>query len=142
MCFFILFSAWWAYNGGLTYGPRFLLPILPVLGVLGMLWILPQKNPWVRYGLLPTMIFWGGYINFNSLLFPVNYHWHRWADAVDNWSVPVREKQLQLSTADRMQVFDPLYSSSLFILFRKFQQFLATFRYLGSPLSQVFKASI
>ena len=44
----ILFSAWWSWHGGITWGPRFLVPVLPLLAV----WLAPvverswTSRPW------------------------------------------------------------------------------------------------
>ena len=106
-----IFSAWWAYNGGLTYGPRFMLPILPILVVPGFLFYFTSHYNYKKIFYFTTLVLWGFYIQFNSILFPVNYHWHRWADSIEIWDVPVREKQLQLNVAERMAIFDPFYSN-------------------------------
>lgn len=50
----LVYSTWWAWHGGLYWGPRFFLP-LSVFGIL--YWILLVKQMWHRIGWIPKIGF-------------------------------------------------------------------------------------
>ena len=107
VAFASLFASWCVYNGGLSYGPRFLLPILPILGVCGV-----SRLAWIRSGpargaLLLGLVLWGAYVNLNAILMPPFFFHHQWAQNAPIWSVPAEEKQINLDFAERLQIFAP-----------------------------------
>jgi len=72
----LFYGAWWAWEGGWSWGPRFLVPLLPLcLLPLGE-WL---AHPLPRWGqaLLITAAFWGGLLMLAGSLTDVNRHYAR-----------------------------------------------------------------
>jgi hypothetical protein len=116
------FLTWWSYHGGLSYGPRFLLPVLPLFAMFGVQYFLsrPVTPPRVLGAVL--VIAWGMLVNATSMLLPIYETFYQWHGAVDNWRLPARETRFHIEPADRLQLFDPAFShltGSLNTLFRR-----------------------
>jgi len=110
LIFTIIFSSWCVYNGGLSYGPRFLIPLLPILGVYGILELRQIKLPYVKWILGICIAIWGAYINLNSLLLPPHFFYLQWAQEAPIWDMPAEEKQIQMNFAERLAIYDPAFS--------------------------------
>jgi hypothetical protein len=72
----LYYGAWWAFYGGYSWGPRFLVPLLP-FGVLALGVLLQKSRTWVVLifcGLFPLAVFvqmLGVAVNFNTHLINV-----------------------------------------------------------------------
>lgn len=111
MIFTLLFASWCVYNGGLSYGPRFLVPLLPVFGVYGILELRRIRSSRVKWAVGVCLVAWGAYINLNALLLPPNFFYSQWAQGAPIWEMPAEEKQIQMDFAERLEIYDPAFSN-------------------------------
>lgn len=82
----VVIAQWWTWHGGVSWGPRLLLPILP-LGVLGIANLLCHSNPRVRQWIVTTGVVSIAINGWATLQPPLAY-------TAVRGSVPVEENEM------------------------------------------------